>query len=645
MITQGGIIHLAHFRVCSKQRLRLCDGVLKEKVATATQDIFMEGGECREVVLLGLWKKQLEPRITERKRLGLMILWSTLLPWMAKDSNKNWEGSSLYELWARQHRKNWTGQSWQSCVDSCCFSQASSLHKFDPSQAAKQLWWQDTWLCELCLWTKWEYRGSLEACDVTHYMVKGWRGYCSQWNKNWSRVSVDHLNAMCLRKVLHWFSRLASRSLLQFSSYCKVIPGEEFSTTIASAGGRLFQLIRTIGWREDLNRLMVCWNACSVAGLLYIAVIEAKDSKDSGEDTVVTDLPIAAEKAEERFFSPLSKSLLMMLERETNQSASIWIHALQIKSDLLYIWFTHPDLLCYVCRIWERELHVSASCDCRGANVWLSRRFDIWSWRHIKVCIYILYIMSIFYIICVLHHQIRSCEEKSWRGLRIPRKASGSSLQGLGSIFLGGKDDMASNHMLCNSCGSVSLWFWWIFRSIFEDVRNPFSVLSVLSVIHQWSALFFATLQPGGLPTAMQSSDSPASATRRRTGKGGIWTGTLRWQFVSVSQISVCLSLFFWKTSASQGLIGASPMHCSQRTRCAKWVRNGWSKMALPIRISNLECKSNPGQSWPSCYLVKRDGETEKRRKGETQGLEACWAWPRPWTTKPCPLCGSLPNV
>lgn len=54
MITQGGIIHLAHFRVCSKQRLRLCDGVLKEKVATATQDIFMEGGECREVVLLGL---------------------------------------------------------------------------------------------------------------------------------------------------------------------------------------------------------------------------------------------------------------------------------------------------------------------------------------------------------------------------------------------------------------------------------------------------------------------------------------------------------------------------------------------------------------------------------------------------------------
>ena len=61
----------------------------------------------------------------------------------------------------------------------------------------------------------------------------------------------------------------------------------------------------------------------TVAGLLYIAVIEAKDSKDSGEDTVVTDLPIAAEKAEERFFSPLSKSLLMMLERETNQSASI----------------------------------------------------------------------------------------------------------------------------------------------------------------------------------------------------------------------------------------------------------------------------------------------------------------------------------
>ena len=159
--------------------------------------------------------------------------------------------------------------------------------------------------------------------------------------------------------------------------------------------------------------------------------------------------------------------------------------------------------------------------------------------------------MSIFYIICVLHHQILgSCEEKSWRGLRIPRKASGSSLQGLGSIFLGGKDDMASNHMshmLCNSCGSVSLWFWWIFRSIFEDVRNPFSVLSV---IHQWSALFFATLQPGGLPIAMQSSDSLASATCRRTGKGGIWTGTFRWQFVSISQISVCLSLCGWRPQA-----------------------------------------------------------------------------------------------
>lgn len=104
-----------------------------------------------------------------------------------------------------------------------------------------------------------------------------------------------------------------------------MIPGEEFSTTIASAGGRLFQLIRTIGWREereDLNRLMNMLKCVqTVAGLLYIAVIEAKDSKDC-EDTVVTDLPIAAEKAEERFFSPLSKSLLM-LERETNQSASI----------------------------------------------------------------------------------------------------------------------------------------------------------------------------------------------------------------------------------------------------------------------------------------------------------------------------------
>jgi len=141
--------------------LKLCDGVLKEKVATATQDIFMEGGECREVVI---------PTKTER--------------------------DPVYT--------------------------SSGLGNIERIE-------QDTWLCELCLWTKWEYRGSLEACDVTHYMV---------------------------------------------------IPGEEFSTTIASAGGRLFQLIRTIG-------------------LLYIAVIEAKDSKDSGEDTVVTDLPIAAEKAED----------------------------------------------------------------------------------------------------------------------------------------------------------------------------------------------------------------------------------------------------------------------------------------------------------------------------------------------------------
>ena len=34
-------------------KLRLCDGVLREQVATATQEIFMEGGECSEVVRLG----------------------------------------------------------------------------------------------------------------------------------------------------------------------------------------------------------------------------------------------------------------------------------------------------------------------------------------------------------------------------------------------------------------------------------------------------------------------------------------------------------------------------------------------------------------------------------------------------------------
>jgi|Cyp2metagenome_2_1107375.scaffolds.fasta_scaffold391255_1 hypothetical protein len=36
-----------------EDKLRLCDGVLREKVATATQEIFMEGGECSDVVLLG----------------------------------------------------------------------------------------------------------------------------------------------------------------------------------------------------------------------------------------------------------------------------------------------------------------------------------------------------------------------------------------------------------------------------------------------------------------------------------------------------------------------------------------------------------------------------------------------------------------
>lgn len=36
---------------------------------------------------------------------------------------------------------------------------------------------QGTWLCELCLWANWEYRGTLEATDMVHYMVS-WRRRC-----------------------------------------------------------------------------------------------------------------------------------------------------------------------------------------------------------------------------------------------------------------------------------------------------------------------------------------------------------------------------------------------------------------------------------------------------------------------------------
>lgn len=104
--------------------IKLCDGVLREKVATATQEIFMEGGECSDVV------------IPTRTRRALIY------------------GSSR-------------------------------LRHLEIIQ-------EGIWLCELCLWAKWEHRGQLEATDMTHYMV---------------------------------------------------ISGEDFSTTIVRHGGPLFQQI------------------------------------------------------------------------------------------------------------------------------------------------------------------------------------------------------------------------------------------------------------------------------------------------------------------------------------------------------------------------------------------------------------------
>jgi len=108
--------------------IKLCDGVLREKVATATQEIFMEGGECSDVVI---------PTKTRR--------------------------ALIYG--------------------------SSRLRHLEVIQ-------EGIWLCELCLWAKWEHRGQLEATDMTHYMV---------------------------------------------------ISGEDFSTTIVRHGGPLFQQIRTIG--------------------------------------------------------------------------------------------------------------------------------------------------------------------------------------------------------------------------------------------------------------------------------------------------------------------------------------------------------------------------------------------------------------
>ncbi|CAE7221113.1 CNGA2 [Symbiodinium natans] len=38
---------------------------------------------------------------------------------------------------------------------------------------------QETWLCELCLWAHWEYRGNLQADGVVHYMVINGEGFAS----------------------------------------------------------------------------------------------------------------------------------------------------------------------------------------------------------------------------------------------------------------------------------------------------------------------------------------------------------------------------------------------------------------------------------------------------------------------------------
>ncbi|CAK8999872.1 unnamed protein product [Durusdinium trenchii] len=109
--------------------LKLCDKVLLEKVASPMQEIFLERGECPEVVI---------PTAVPRQSL---IYWSSRL----KDYVRVEEG---------------------------------------------------TWLCELSLWARWEYRGQLDTEEVSHYVV---------------------------------------------------IPTQEFALAVTKAGGSLFQLIRTIG--------------------------------------------------------------------------------------------------------------------------------------------------------------------------------------------------------------------------------------------------------------------------------------------------------------------------------------------------------------------------------------------------------------